>query len=100
MTVAILSHSDNSSKKYKVIVQDEDRKKTIHFGASGYEDYTIHKDDERKERYIGRHEKNENWNDPFTAGFWSRWLLWNKKTIKQSMGDIHRRFGITFENAK
>jgi hypothetical protein len=27
-----------------------------------------------------------------TAGFWSRWLLWNKPTIKESYDDIKRRF--------
>ena len=29
--------------------------KRIHFGAANMSDYTIHKDDERKQRYIARH---------------------------------------------
>ena len=32
---------------------------SVHFGAKGMSDYTIHKDDERKYRYIMRHKKNE-----------------------------------------
>jgi hypothetical protein len=29
--------------------------KKIHFGGKNFSDYTIHKDDERKKRYIARH---------------------------------------------
>ena len=67
----------------------------IHFGAAGYEDYTMHKDDDRKQRYIKRHMKNEKWDDPMTAIFWSRWLLWNK--ISDSINDINKRFPLNVE---
>ena len=68
--------------------------KHIYFGAVGYSDFTIHKDPDRKQRYINRHEKNENWTKSGidSAGFWSRWLLWNKPTIKASYQDIKKRF--------
>jgi len=29
--------------------------KTTHFGASGYSDFTQHKDEKRKQRYLERH---------------------------------------------
>jgi hypothetical protein len=62
-------------------------------------DFTIHKDEERKQRYIKRHEKNEEWGKSGidTAGWWSRWLLWNKPSIKESyqdLQDIKKRFNI------
>lgn len=82
--------STKAGKKYTV---EYDGKK-IHFGASGYQDYTIHKDNTRKERYIMRHQARENWSNPKTPGFWSRWLLWNKPTLKASAADIRRQFGI------
>ena len=68
--------------------------KHFYFGAAGYSDFTIHKDPERKQRYINRHEKNENWTKSGidSAGFWSRWLLWNKPSIKSSYQDIKKRF--------
>ena len=68
--------------------------KHIYFGAVGYSDFTIHKDPDRKQRYINRHDKNENWTKSGidSAGFWSRWLLWNKPTIKSSYEDIKKRF--------
>jgi hypothetical protein len=68
--------------------------KHIYFGAVGYSDFTIHKDPDRKQRYINRHDKNENWTKSGidSAGFWSRWLLWNKPSIKASYEDIKKRF--------
>lgn len=73
--------------------------KTIHFGATGYSDYTKHKDKERMERYSARHKRGgETWTKSGikTAGFWSKWLLWNKPTISASKKDIESRFGIKF----
>ena len=84
--------SDKPEKKYYIITKSE---KKIYFGAAGYSDFTIHKDEDRsKNRYIKRHEKNENWTKSGidTAGFWSRWLLWHKPTIKESYEDIKRKF--------
>jgi hypothetical protein len=57
-------------------------------------DYTIHKDNERKERYLTRHEKNEEWDKPTTPGALSRWILWNKKTLKASIADFKKRFNL------
>lgn len=94
MRTAVLSKSDRAAKKYKVRVGN----KTIHFGASGYEDFTTHKDPERKARYLARHHK-ENWDDPETAGFWARHLLWNKDTIKDSIADLSKsRIKVTVKN--
>ena len=53
----IITKSANKSKKFDALVDG----KKISFGAVGYSDYTIHKDPERKERYIARHKKNEKW---------------------------------------
>ena len=68
------------------------KKKTIHFGAKGMSDFTIHKDPKRKERYLKRHKVNENWNKPDTAGALSRWILWNKPTLSASIKDFKTRF--------
>ena len=93
-----LEKLSGDKKKYMVVlkhnVKGVDKEKTIKFGESRAEDYTIHKDDERKKLYIARHENNENWTKSgvATAGFWSRWLLWNKKTINASLNDIKKTF--------
>ena len=70
----------------------EERKK-IKFGAYGYSDYTQHKNKERKIRYEKRHYL-ENWDDINTAGFWSKNLLWNKKTLKSSIKDTEKKYSI------
>ena len=80
----------NDKKKYAVYIGD----KVIKFGNSNYLDYTQHKNNVRKNRYLLRHYKNENWNDPYTAGFWATNLLWNKQSIKQSIDDINSRYKI------
>lgn len=86
--------STRPNKKYMIVLEDDDKKRTVHFGAKGSSDYTIHKDDERKKRYLDRHRKNEDWNDPFTAGALSRWILWNKKTLDASLKDFIKKFKI------
>lgn len=68
------------------------RKKTTHFGAFGMSDYTKHKNKERKLRYISRHKKRENWNDPTSAGALSRYILWNKTTLNSSIIDFKKMF--------
>ena len=91
-----LYKSDRPDKKYVIefVNPKTNRPKKVYFGASGYEDYTIHKDQERKERYIQRHKNNEKWNDPTTAGFYARWLLWNKPTLNASIKNTNEKFGI------
>ena len=75
------------------------RKKTVHFGAAGMGDFILYQKQGRevallhKQRYIERHRRNENWNDPTTAGSLSLNILWNKPTLKASIADYKRRFG-------
>tara|TARA_R100000734_G_C3309880_1_gene100602 strand:- start:1006 stop:1296 length:291 start_codon:yes stop_codon:yes gene_type:complete len=86
--------STQKTKKLMAIFYDDNGKKikTTHFGAKGMSDFTIHKDKERKERYLDRHRKRENWNAPMTAGALSRWILWNKPTLQGSIRDYKKRF--------
>jgi hypothetical protein len=92
----VIKKSTNPKKKYMAIFRDEKGKKvkTTHFGAAGFSHYPIHKNEERKKRYIDRHKKNENWNDKFSAGALSRWILWNKPTLRDSIADYKRRFNL------
>lgn len=91
---ATLLNSDKAGKKMKVIVENGNERKTIYFGDVNYSDYTMHKDPKRKELYINRHAANEDWKDPFTAGFWSRWILWNKPSLADSKKATEKMFGI------
>ena len=57
--------------------------RTVHVGATGYEDFTTSKDEKRNASYLARHKTSEDWTlgGVDTAGFWARWLLWNKPSI-------------------
>ena len=70
------------SEKAKSI---DSKLKVVKFGAAGYEDFTTHHDVERKKRYLKRHKFNENWDDPISPGALSRFILWNKRTIRESV---------------
>jgi len=96
-----LSRSEKPDKKFKVVVglktfgvKQATPLKTIHFGAKGMSDYTMNRDPERKRLYLKRHKARENWSKSGirTAGFWSRWLLWNKPSLDESIRDIEKRF--------
>lgn len=87
----VLQKSTNPNKKYMVTINDH---KTVHFGARGYSDYTIHHDINRKMRYIARHQDKEDWNNINTAGFWSRWILWNLPSFSASVHDTEKRFNL------
>ena len=84
--------------------KDKGKKFTIHspdgssisFGAEGFSDYTEHKNKKRMESYIARHGSGrEDWTDPYTAGFWSRWLLWSEPSFEDAVKLIKRKFGIS-----
>jgi hypothetical protein len=118
MRVKII-RSPNTTKKFRAILEDG---RTVDFGASGYSDYTKHKNPSRMRSYVLRHggqipkrivaerqpamihrmmlnvdrSDKEDWklSGIGGAGFWSRWYLWSQPNF----GDVNRfmlkRFGI------
>lgn len=91
-----IKKSDRSGKKMMAIFYEGDKKiKTIHFGQAGASDYTIHKDEARRQRYIDRHKANEDWNNPMTAGTLSLFILWSKPTIQAGIAAYKKRFNFS-----
>ena len=92
--------SDRAGKKYKIVLKYDDGKtKTIHIGQAGADDFTITGDLEQKKRYVDRHKKRENWTKSgiTTAGFWAKYLLWNKPTLSASIKYIEDRFNVNIK---
>lgn len=85
-----ITKSKKNNKKYDAIFND----KVISFGAKGYSDFTINKDENKKDNYIKRHEVNEDFSKKGikTAGYLSRYILWNKPTIKESIKDLNNKY--------
>lgn len=99
-------------KKFKAVFADGS---SVKFGQKGYSDYTIHKDPLRMARYVARHggkptkytnpakvdsvmlsrrsSTKENWGmgGIKSPGFWSRWLLWSKPTLRGAISYMERK---------
>ena len=92
--------SEKEKKKWKAIFKlDNGKEKTTHFGYYNINDlkndYTLHKDKERRERYRKRHEKDLKTNDPTRAGYLSYYLLWGDSTsLKKNITDYKKQFDL------
>jgi hypothetical protein len=90
--VKIARAHDGKHKYTAVFFEDGKKIKTTHFGAEGMSDFTKHKDPERKKQYIERHKGKESWENPMSAGALSRWVLWNKPTLSESIESYCKKF--------
>tara|TARA_R110000868_G_scaffold47932_1_gene156444 strand:- start:1132 stop:1431 length:300 start_codon:yes stop_codon:yes gene_type:complete len=92
--VVIKKSTKPEKKLMAVFTKENGREKTIHFGSAGMDDYTKTRDKEQRSRYLKRHRRRENWNDPESAGSLARWVLWNKETRGASIKDYKKRFNL------
>jgi hypothetical protein len=67
-----ITKSNRKDKKYAIKTKD----KTIHFGAKGMSDFTIHKDEKRRKRFHDRFRNNKGYDDKTSGLYYSRKLLW------------------------
>lgn len=74
--------SKAKNKKFSVYVMKDGKKKLINYGDSRYEDFTQHKDKERRKSYLLRakgirNKKGElTYKDKNSANYWSVKTLW------------------------
>lgn len=86
-------------KKWRAVFNIDGKEKTTDFGFDNPKDpkndYTLHKDKERRERYRIRHKKDLKTNDPTRAGYLSYYLLWGDSTsLKKNIADYKKRFNL------
>ena len=91
MIIVKLQKSTRKNKKWNVVFDYQDKTYNIHFGAKNHDDFLITGNETKKQNYIKRHQVNEKWDDITTAGYWSKQLLWNKRTLYESMKDIESK---------
>jgi hypothetical protein len=91
-----IKKSHRPDKKWDaVFLRPDGTEKVQPFGQRGYSDFTKHKDATRKQRYIARHKRmHEDWKDPTRAGTLSRFILWNKPTLRASVRSYRRMFRV------
>jgi hypothetical protein len=95
MTVQLLHVSEShdvNDKRYTAYFDVDGSLKIVRFGDKYKKaNYTIHQDENRKRSYLLRHRKDLKTGDPTRRGFLSLFLLWNKKTLLESIADYNRR---------
>lgn len=85
-----IQESNRKYKKMKATFYDKDKKqcKSIHFGDNRYDDYTVHKDEKRKESFLKRFNKTKKYDTPYEL---SKQILWNKKSKIASINDYIKK---------
>ena len=86
--------SNRKGKRYVAIFNDGKR---IHFGQMLGQTYIDHGDKAKRAAYIARHGASgrENWEDPYSAGALSRWLLWGDSTsLEENIRAFRKRFNV------
>lgn len=92
----LIEKSERQGKRFKATYANG---KVVHFGAKTGSTYIDHKDKKKRENYLKRHKVNENWNDPYSAGSLSRYLLWGDFTnLEKNHNAFMKKFPITYES--
>ena len=85
-----------SKRKGKRLVAIFKNGKKVHFGSEG-QTYVDHKDKEKRAAYLARHgaRGKQRWDDPYSAGALSRWILWGDYTsMEGNIAAFRRRFNL------
>ena len=91
----VIEKGTAKNKKLKAIFYDDKGKKikTTQFGDNRYEDYTQHKDKERRKKYRERHKKDLTKGDYMSPGFLSYYILWGESTsLKSNINSYKKKF--------
>ena len=92
--------STKKGKKWTAIFKkDNGKEKSVHFGYDNPKDktndYTLHKDKTRRERYRKRHIKDLKTGDAMRAGYLSFYLLWgNSTSLKTNITNYKKKFNL------
>jgi hypothetical protein len=97
MTSVEIKPSTAKNKKFTAIFYEDQGKKikTVQFGAKGYEDYTMHKDKQRRDKYRARHQKSLAKTDYMSPAHLSYYILWgDSSNIKTNIKNYKKRFNL------
>ena len=91
-----IERTRDNKKAFKAVFKKPDGKtKTVRFGTDSNFLLNKSKTDKDKVNYKKRHSKNENWNDPTTAGSLSRHLLWgDTRNLNTNISAFKNKFKI------
>ena len=90
-----IKKSDKKEKKLMAVFTDDDnKKKTIHFGSAGMDDYTLTGDKEQRERYRTRTRKVYDKAEPMSASRLSYEIAWgNSTSLSKNIASYKKKYG-------
>jgi len=95
MKLISITPANDGIHKYVATFENNNRTKKTQFGAKGYDDYTITKNKEQRDRYRERHKKDLQTNDPARAGYLSYHILWGDSTnLQTNIANYKKRFNL------
>ena len=92
MKLIKIQRTPNEPKEFKAVFDVNGRTKTTRFGTSSNFVLNPNKTIRDRTNYIKRHQVNENFNDPTSAGALSRFILWETRSLKKNISAFKKRF--------
>jgi hypothetical protein len=86
--------SNRKGKRYVAIFKFGSK---VHFGQMLGQTYIDHGDKAKRAAYIARHGASgrENWEDPYSAGSLSRYILWgDSPSMEENIRAFRKRFNV------
>lgn len=83
--------SPRADKKMRAVFSDG---VVVDFGAEGMSDFTMHKDEARRQRFLARFARRiaDAKDNPQSAMTLAHLILWNKPTLEASIKDYKKKF--------
>jgi len=100
MYKAYIKSSPRDDKRYRVVMSKDGSQHSHDFGKPGATTYKDGASEDKRKNYLKRHSQmGEDWTQSgiHSAGFWSRWLLWEKRTLRGAAKHIQDKFNLKVE---
>jgi len=100
MYKAYIKSSPRDDKRYRVVMSKDGSQHSHDFGKPGATTYKDGASEDKRKNYLKRHSQmGEDWTQSgiHSAGFWSRWLLWEKRTLRAAAKHIQDKFNLKVE---
>jgi len=86
--------STKPQKKFMALFIVDGKELITHFGQNGSTTYVEGADELKRLNYLKRHKIREDWNNPFSSGSLSRWILWEYRDINEAVKHFKNRFNL------
>ena len=87
--------STTRSKRFTAVFADG---RKVSFGQPGATTYADGASEAKRRSYLARHNPavtREDWENPYSAGSLSRWILWSEPSVIAGLRAYRRRFGFS-----